>query len=46
MIMVLTKQEIYYTGEVEYQKIIDWIFSIPPDLRLIKSFGFTVVREN
>lgn len=46
MIIVLTKQEIQYTEEVEYQKIIDWIFSIPPDLRLIRSFGFTVIKEN
>ena len=46
MIIVLTKQEIPYTGEIEYKKIIDWIFSIPPDMRVIKSFGFNVIKED
>lgn len=46
MIMVFTKEEIPYTGEIEYKQIIDWIFSIPPDLRTIKSFTFNVVKEN
>lgn len=46
MIMVFTKEEISYTGEISYKEIIDWIFSIPPDIRMIKSFGFTVVQED
>ena len=46
LIMVFTKQEIPYTGEIEYKQIIDWIFSIPPDMRIIKSFSFSVVQEN
>lgn len=46
MIMVFMKEDIPYTSDVEYKKIIDWIFSIPPDMRVIKSFGFTVVNEN
>ncbi|MCB2194579.1 MAG: DUF4384 domain-containing protein [Bacteroidetes bacterium] len=45
MIMVFTKMEIPYTGKIKYKDIIDWIFSIPPDMRVIKSFGFTVVQE-
>lgn len=39
-------KEIPYTGEIEYKQIIDWIFSIPPDMRIIKSFSFSVVQEN
>ncbi len=46
MIMVFTKEDIPYTGNIEYHSIIDWIFSIPPDMRVIKSFGFSVVKEN
>jgi hypothetical protein len=46
MIMVFTKQEIPYTGEIEYKQIIDWIFSIPPDMRTIKSFTLNVIKEN
>lgn len=46
MIMVFMKQDIPYTDEVEYKKIIDWIFSIPPHLRILKSYGFVVVNEN
>jgi hypothetical protein len=46
MIMVYTKNKIPYTGRIEYEEIIDWVFSIPPDMRVIKSFGFNVVKEN
>ena len=46
MIMVFTKEKITYTGAIEYKQIIDWIFSIPPDMRIIKSFSFNVVKEN
>jgi hypothetical protein len=46
MILVFTKEEIPYTGEIEYKQIIDWIFSIPPDMRVIESFTFNVVQEN
>lgn len=46
MVMVFMKEDIPYTNDVEYKKIIDWIFSIPPDMRVIKSFGFSVVNEN
>ena len=46
MIMVFTKDKIPYTGKIEYKEIIDWVFSIPPDMRVIKTFGFSVVKEN
>lgn len=46
MVMVFMKEDIPYTRDVEYKSIIDWIFSIPPDMRVIKSFGFSVVNED
>ena len=46
MVMVFMKEDIPYTNDVEYKKIIDWLFSIPPDMRVIKSFGFSVVQED
>lgn len=46
MIMVFMKKNIPYTNNIEYKKIIDWIFSIPPDSRVVKTFGFNVVTEN
>jgi hypothetical protein len=46
MILIFTKEEIPYTGDIEYKQIIDWIFSIPPDMRTIKSFTFNVIKEN
>ncbi len=46
LIMVFMKEDIPYTNNVEYKKIVDWIFSIPPDIRVIKSFGFSVVKED
>jgi len=45
MIIVLMKEDVPYTSEVEYKQIIDWIFSIPPHMRVIKSYGFSVVNE-
>jgi len=46
MVIVLMKEDIPYTNDVEYKQIIDWVFSIPPDMRMVKSFGFSVVNEN
>lgn len=45
-IIVLTKDDIPFTEEVKYKNIVDWIFTIPPDQRIIKTFGFSVVNEN
>ncbi|MDA3779604.1 MAG: DUF4384 domain-containing protein [Bacteroidales bacterium] len=45
-IVVLTKKDIPYTKKVQYKNIVDWIFTIPPDERIIKTFGFSVVNEN
>lgn len=46
MVMVFMKEDIPYTYDVEYKKIVDWLFSIPPDMRVIKSFAFSVVNED
>lgn len=45
LIFVLLKQDIPYFEKVAYQNIIDWIFTIPPDERLIKSFTFDVINQ-
>jgi len=45
MVIILLKNEYYYTGEIEYKEITDWIMSIPPDERLIESFAFEIFRE-
>ncbi len=44
-ILVLLKNDIPYTEEVNYKNITKWIFSIPPDERMIKSFAFNVVKN-
>jgi hypothetical protein len=44
LIIVLLKKDIYYTGKMDYKEITDWIMSIPPDERLIKSFAFQVYK--
>lgn len=45
LVIVLLKQDIYYTGGVNYKEITDWIMSIPPDERMIESFSFEIYRE-
>lgn len=45
LVFVLLKRDIPYTGDVDYKLITDWIMSIPPDERAIKSFGFEVVKQ-
>jgi hypothetical protein len=46
IIMVFTKEEMFFTGEIEYKQIVDWIFSIPPDLRTVKFYPFSVVQDS
>lgn len=45
LVILLLKQDIYYTGTVNYKDITDWIMSIPPDERLIESFAYDVFKE-
>lgn len=45
LVIMLLKEDLYYTGKINYKDITDWIMSIPPDERLIESFAFEVYRE-
>lgn len=45
LVIVLLKEDLYYTGKVNYKDITDWIMSIPPDEREIKSFAFDIYRD-
>ncbi len=45
LVLVLTKEKYKYHGKVNYKDITDWIMTIPPDEKLIKSYPFTVVKK-
>ncbi|PLX17241.1 MAG: hypothetical protein C0599_14040 [Salinivirgaceae bacterium] len=45
LIIVLLKEPIPYTGKVAYKPILDWIFNISPDQRVVKSIGFSVIKN-
>ncbi|MFO7864527.1 MAG: hypothetical protein R6U85_11040 [Salinivirgaceae bacterium] len=45
IIIVLLKKPIPYTNKVAYKPILDWIMSISPEKRVVKTFGFTVVKS-
>lgn len=45
LVILLLKEELFYTGKINYKDITDWIMSIPPDERLIESFAFEVYKE-
>ncbi|PKP09150.1 MAG: hypothetical protein CVU09_12500 [Bacteroidetes bacterium HGW-Bacteroidetes-4] len=45
LVVVLLKEDLYYTGSVNYKDITDWIMSIPPDERHLESFSFEIYRE-
>lgn len=45
LVLVFLKQDIPYTGEVAYKQITEWIMTIPPDERVIKSFSFDVYKD-
>ena len=44
LVIVLLKEDLYYTGNINYKEITDWIMSIPPDERHIKNFAFDVYQ--
>jgi len=44
-VFVFMKKDIPYLEEVKYEEIFDWIFSIPPDVRKVKSFSFTLFND-
>lgn len=42
LLLVFLKQDIPYVQDVDYKEIFDWLFSIPPDQRALKTFSFSV----
>ncbi len=44
LIFVFTKSNIPFYNEVNYKNIIKWIYSTPPDQRIVKYFGFTITK--
>jgi hypothetical protein len=45
LIIVLLKEAIPYTGKVAYKPILDWIFNISPERRVVKTNGFSVIKN-
>jgi hypothetical protein len=45
VIIVLTKEPYHYNASVSYKNIVDWIFSIPPDMRTMETFPINIIRE-
>ncbi len=45
IVFVFMKADIPYTRKVDYHLIFDWIFSIPPDMREVKTYSFTVFNQ-
>ncbi|MDA3867430.1 MAG: DUF4384 domain-containing protein [Salinivirgaceae bacterium] len=45
IIIVLLKKPIPYTNKVAYKPILDWIMSISPETRVVKTFGFIVAKD-
>lgn len=45
LVFVYTKQNIPFYKTVNYQNIISWIYSISPDQRVVKYFGFMVTNK-
>lgn len=45
LIIVLLKEAIPYTGKVAYKPILDWIFNISPEKRVVKTIGFSVIKN-
>ena len=46
IVFVFIKEDIPFLNKVEYEEIFNWIFSLPPDIRKVKSFSFTVFNGN
>lgn len=45
LIVVLLKEDIPYNGKVSYKNIMDWIFTLPPDMRYVQTHAFSVVQK-
>lgn len=44
LIVVLLKEKVPYQGPVNYKAILDWIFTLPPDIRCVETHAFSVVN--
>lgn len=45
LLFILLKEDYPYTGEITYKDIANWIFTIPPDMRIIKTQTFELVSD-
>ncbi|HNQ67247.1 MAG TPA: hypothetical protein PKN32_02630 [Bacteroidales bacterium] len=45
LIFVLTKEKYPYKGKITYKNIIDWIFEISPDQRIVESFSVSILPK-
>jgi len=45
LVFVYTKQNIPFYKTVNYQNIISWIYSISPDQRVVKYYGFLITNK-
>ncbi len=43
LVFVFTKQNYPFSGDTSYERLMDWIFSIPPDQRNFQSFSVTIL---
>ena len=46
LVFVYTKQNIPFYEKINYQSIISWIYSISPDQRVVKYFGFVITNKD
>jgi hypothetical protein len=44
LMFVFTKENIPWMGEVTFNKMMNWIYSIPPDARATKQVGFVIKK--
>lgn len=45
LIFVCTKEEYPFVGDITYKSIIDWIFSLEPNQRFVRSYSYSVVKK-
>jgi hypothetical protein len=46
LIFVITKQNFPFTSRITYKNVTDWIFTIPPDQRIVESFAVTILPRD
>jgi len=46
LMFVYTKQNIPYTGTVNFKNMMSWIYAIPPDERVTQQVGFVIKKGN